>query len=147
MLQVGLINQFLAENTIAVVGVSRDGDLPANHIYKKLKENHYKVYPVNPNTGTVEGDKCYPSVDSLPNKPDAVMLASTPRVSEEVVTECIASGIKNIWMHRGIGNGSYSEQATELCKRNGIEPITNGCPMMFVGKVDWFHRFFRWLKK
>jgi predicted CoA-binding protein len=147
MLQVGLIHQFLAEKTIAVVGVSRDGDLPANHIYKKLRENNYRVYPVNPNAETVEGDKCYRSIGSLPSKPDAVMLASTPRVSEEVVTECITSGIKNIWMHRGIGEGSYSSVAEKYCRDHNVEPITNGCPMMFVGKVDWFHKFFRWIKK
>jgi hypothetical protein len=50
-------------------------------------------------------------------------------------------------MHRGIGKGSYSEDATEMFKKEGIEVITNGCPFMFLKPVDPFHGLLKWVKK
>jgi len=146
MLQTKLIQQFLRGHVIAVVGVSRKKDIPANAIFQKFKQADYKVYAINPNTEDIDEIKCYPNINSLPFKPDSVLLAAKPQVSESAVEECISLGIKNVWMHRGIGIGSYSKKADLKCRENGIEAITNGCPMMFVKPVDPFHRIFKWFK-
>lgn len=147
MLQVELIQDFLSKEHIAVVGVSRKNDIPANYIFDKLKDNGYSVYPINPNTRSIKGEICYDSLHALPMAPEAVLLAGTPEVSAQTIDQCVELKIPIVWMHRGIGAGSYSKIAEEKCKRNGIEVITNGCPMMFIGKVDWFHLFLKWLKK
>jgi hypothetical protein len=147
MLQLELIQGFLQNQKIAVVGVSRKGDIPANEIFKRLNANGYKVFPVNPNASEVEGKTCYPAIKDIPEKPDAVMLASTPEVSDQVIDECGEMGIKWAWMHHGMGKGSYSKTAVDKAKSLGINLVHNGCPMMFVGSVDPFHKFFRWLKK
>ena len=146
MLQTELIQKFLHGHVIAVIGVSRKKDIPANAIFQKFKKAGYEVYPINPNAQDIDGIKCYPDINSLPSKPDSVLLAGKPQVSEAVVEECISNDIKNIWMHRGIGEGSYSKKADKKCQENGIEAITNGCPMMFVSPVDPFHRIFKWFK-
>ncbi len=147
MLQTDLINEFLSKKIIAVIGVSREGQLPANYIYKKFRENDYKVFQINPNADEIENDICYHSISELPEKPDAVFLASTPEVSEKAMLECSEQKIPIVWMHRGIGKGSYSKKAEQIGQELGIKVINNGCPMMFVGKVDWFHRIARWFKK
>jgi hypothetical protein len=147
MLQIDLIEEFLDKKTIAVVGVSRKGKNPANLILKKFKSAGYETYGINPKATEIDGEKCYPDIGSLPIKPEAVMLAGPPGVSESAVLDCIEGKVSIVWMHRGMGEGSYSEKAEEECKANGIKVITNGCPMMFVGKVDPFHRVFRWFKK
>ncbi len=146
MLQHKEIESFLQQKIIAVVGVSKSGDLPANYIFEKFRDNNYTVYAINPNAQTVNDTRCYPDIKSTPEKPEAVVLASTPTVSLQVARQCIELGIKHIWMHRGIGAGSFEPEAEELCKANQISPIVNGCPMMFVGKVDFFHRFLKWTK-
>lgn len=146
MLQHKEIASFLQQKIIAVVGVSREGNLPANYILEKFRDNNYTVYPINPNTQSVNDLPCYPDISVTPEKPHAVVLASTPAVSLQVVRKCIELGIKHIWMHRGIGMGSYEPEAEKLCKVNHITPIVNGCPMMFVGKIDFFHRFLKWTK-
>jgi predicted CoA-binding protein len=146
MLQTELIHKFLHGHVIAVIGVSRKKDIPANAIFQKFKQAGYEVYPINPYTEDIDGIKCYPDINSLPSKPDSVLLAGKPQVSESTVEECISLDIKYIWMHRGIGQGSYSKKADTKCRENGIEPITNGCPMMFVKPVDPFHRIFKWFK-
>jgi len=146
MLQKDLIQEFLGKKRIAVVGVSRKGDLPANYIFKKFKKGGYSVYPINPNANEVEGEKCYPDIYSLPEIPEAILMAGTPEVSEKCMEDCVKNKIPIVWMHRGIGKGSYSVKAEENAKRNGIKVISNGCPMMFISKVDGFHKFLSWIK-
>jgi len=147
MLQLEYIAEFLNKKIISVVGVSRKGDIPANAIFNKFKAAGYETYAVNPNTDEVAGEKCYASIGLLPTKPEAVVLAGPPSVTEKVVADCITAKIPIVWMHRGIGRGSFSEKAAEVCKANGIKVITNGCPMMFVSPVDPFHRIYKWFKK
>ncbi len=146
MLQIDLIRQFLAKKVIAVVGVSRKGDIPANYIFKRFKDSGYQAFPINPNAEEIGGEKVFASLKDLPKKPEAVLLAGTPEVSEKTVTDCVEANVPIVWMHRGIGNGSYSESATNELLKNDIHVITNGCPMMFIPKVDIFHRIFRWFK-
>ena len=66
MLQKDLISKFLESKTVAVFGVSRKGDIPANYIYRKFKQAGFETFAINPNTSEIEGDKCYPALDSIP---------------------------------------------------------------------------------
>ncbi len=147
MLQLDEIHKFLSNKHIALVGVSRKGDIPSNEIYKKFKSAGYDMYPVNPNMDTFMDETCYPDLNSIPEKPEAVFLAASPEVSEAMVEECAQLGIDQVWMHRGLGKGSYSEKAATYCKEKGITAITNGCPFMFIKPVDGFHKTLRWFKK
>ncbi len=147
MLQLDLIHEFLDKKVIAVVGVSRNGDLPANHIYQKFKQLGYETYQVNPNSEEIDGDKCYPDLGGLPSKAEAVLLGGRPEVSSTTIDECGELDIPIVWMHKGFGQGSYSEEAVEKCNKAGIKAIVNGCPLMFLGKVDPFHKVLRWFKK
>ena len=147
MLQTELIMDFLNSKVIAVVGVSRKGDIPANHIFRKFRDSGYKTFPINPNTTEIEGTTCYPDLGSLPENADAVVLASTPDVSEQMVEEVHSLGASIVWMHHGMGTGSYSSEAEKKYLERGVKVINNGCPMMFLSPVDGFHKVFRWFKK
>ena len=147
MLQVDLIQEFLRKERIAVVGVSRKNDIPANEIFNRFKRNGYHTYQINPNSRSINGEICFETLHDLPMAPEAVMLAGSPKVSEQLAEDCARLKIPIVWMHKGIGVGSYSAVAEEKYKKHGIKVITNGCPLMFVGKVDIFHKFVKWLKK
>ena len=140
------IKAFLNLETIAVLGYSTDGNQPANIIYKKLEKNKYKVFAVNPKANQIKDVVCYPNVEALPQQVQAAVLCTPANASEQAVKECAANGIKHIWMHKGIGVGSYNAQAFETAKALGLEVIPGGCPMMFV-KPDIFHRCMGWLQK
>ena len=43
------VAEFLGKKHIAVAGVSRDLQQPANAIYRKLRGAGYQVYAINPN--------------------------------------------------------------------------------------------------
>ena len=69
------------------------------------------------------------------------MIATNPSKSAAVAQECKDLGITRVWMHRSMGAGSVSEEATRLCRDNGIACLAGGCPLMFGRPSDGFHRF------
>ena len=137
--------EFLAQERIAVAGVSRDSRQAANAIYRKLREHGYDVVPVNPNAEEVEGDRAYPSVAAIPTRPDGVLIATHPDAAAVVARDCVDAGVPRVWMHRSFGTGSVSSEATDLCRSAGVAVLEGGCPMMFLEPVDVAHRCFRWI--
>lgn len=141
-----LANEFLAQEHIAVVGVSRGGGMTANVIYKKLRQQGNHVYPINPNAESVEGDVCYPNVAALPNQVGGVVVVARPSVVEQVVKECVEAGIPRLWMHEnglmGKAASSVSDEAVAYGREHGMTIIAGGCPMMF---MEFGHKCMRWM--
>jgi predicted CoA-binding protein len=122
-----LVESFLnKKNVIAVVGASREPEKYGLRVYKDLKSGGYKVYPVNPNADEVLGDKCYASLEALPERPVVVDVVVPPKVTEEIVKTCKNLGITKVWMQPG----SESETAIKFCKDNNIAVIFGKCIMV-----------------
>jgi len=145
-----LVQDFLAQEKIAVVGVSDQRETGCNLAYRKLKETGYAVSAVNPRLTSFEGDPCYPDLKSIPEKPDAVFILTNPKVTEEVVQQCVDLGIQRVWMHCLMGTKpglaasmtSVSQDAVRMCRENGIEVIPGSCPNQFL-KPDVGHAIMR----
>ncbi len=135
---------FLASKRVAVTGVSRTPKTHgSNNVYKRLRERGYEVFAVNPNTGQVEGDRCYRDLASIPGGVEAVVIATRPEIAEDTMRECAELGIKQVWMHRGPGPGSVSAAATGYGRQHGITVIDGGCPLMFEPTADFGHKVMR----
>lgn len=76
---------FLAQKIIAVVGVSDKRETGCNLNHQKFKKGGYKVYAVNQRISTFDGTPCYPDLESIPEKPDAVFMLTSPKVTEHIV--------------------------------------------------------------
>ena len=139
------VEDFLTQEHIAIVGVSRAPSETANFIYRTLRDVGYHVKAVNPNAHELEGDPCYPDLASIPGGVDAVLLVTRPEVSERVVRECAELGIPRVWMHRSFGEGSVSAEAVRFCHEHGIRVIPGGCPMMFRHRADLGHKCMRFV--
>jgi uncharacterized protein len=145
-----LVQDFLAQKKIAVVGVSDKRETGCNLAYKNFKQNGYQVYAVNPRITTYDGSTCYPDLKSIPEKPDGVFILTSPKVAEQVVQQCVDLGIKYVWMHCIMGTKpglaasmtSVSQSAVEMCKANGITVIPGSCPSQFL-KPDFAHALMR----
>jgi predicted CoA-binding protein len=140
----GPVAAFLQGRRFAVAGVSREGKLPANAIFRKLKAAGYDAVPVNPNAATVEGVPCYPNLGAIPGPVDGLVIAAHPDVAAGLVHQAAALGVKHVWFHRSFGDGSVSSAALDACRAAGIAPIVGGCPLMYCAPVDFPHRCFRW---
>ena len=138
------IAAFLRGRRIAVAGVSRQPGQAANAIYRKLEASGYEVFPVNPKAAEVEGARCYAEVGAVPGTLDGVVIATAPAASIEVVRQCADHGVKRVWFHRSIGDGSVSDEAVKECAARGIDAIVGGCPLMFCEPVDLGHKCMKW---
>jgi len=145
-----MVQGFLAQKKIAVVGVSDKRETGCNLAYTKFKENGYQVYAVNPRITTFNGDPCYADLKSVPEKVEAVFILASPKVTDQVVQQCVDLGIKHVWMHCMMGTkpglaasmSSVSQEAVEKCKANGIAVIPGSCPNQFL-KADFGHAMMR----
>ena len=117
---------FYKKNVFAVVGASRDPRKYGYQVYKDLKNAGYEVYPVNPNAREILGDKCYPSLEKLPVKPDVVDVVVPPKVTERTVEICERLGITKVWMQPS----SESEKAIKFCEKNSIDMVYGVCVMI-----------------
>jgi uncharacterized protein len=147
-----MVQDFLSQKKIAVVGVSDKRDTGCNLAYNKFKENGYQVYPVNPRISEFHGQACYPDLKSIPEVPDAVFILASPKVTEEIVQQCVDLGVKHVWMHCMMGTKpglaasmtSVSQDAVQVCRENDIQVIPGSCPNQFL-KPDLGHAMMRGL--
>jgi uncharacterized protein len=137
------VHDFLAQRSLAIVGVSRSGKKFGNAIYRTLKQNGYKVFPIHPVAETVEGVPCYPDFQSLPEKVGGVVLCIPPLQTEEALQHAFNAGIRQVWMQQG----SESQAAIQYCEKVGINAVYGHCILMFSEPVATFHRFHRWIWK
>ena len=145
-----MVKDFLAQKKIAVVGVSDKRETGCNMAYNKFKENGYQVFAVNPRISTFNGEPCYPDLISIPDKPEAVFILASPKVTDQIVQQCADLGIKHVWMHCMMGTKpglaqsmtSVSQEAVEVCNANGITVIPGSCPNQFL-KPDFGHAMMR----
>lgn len=135
---------FLSAKRLAVAGVSRSGQQPANAIFRKLRDSGFDAIPINPHANQLEGTPCYSDLAAVPGVVDGLMVVTHPVVAESLVRQAAARGIQNVWFHRSFGEGSVSEAALRACTELGIRPIVGGCPLMYCEPVDVAHRCMRW---
>jgi predicted CoA-binding protein len=107
----------------AVVGVSQDPQKYGYEVFEALKKNGYKVYPVNPKYTKVDEQQCYPSLQALPEKPEVVVTATSPAVTERVAQSCVQLGIGTLWMPPQ----TWSEASVAICDTHAIQEIHDLC--------------------
>jgi predicted CoA-binding protein len=145
-----MVDAFLEQKRIAVVGVSDRRDTGCNAAYDRFKAAGYEVVPVNPRLSEYDGTPCYSNLREMPDKPDAVFILTNPAVTDEIVDECVELGVKHVWMHCMMGTRpglaesmtSVSQAAVEKCQAHGIAVIPGSCPNQFLNP-DFGHRLMR----
>lgn len=136
------IDRFLQGDRLAIAGMSRNPKQFANVVARELRDRGYEVLPVNPNADEIEGVRCYRSVAELPDV-DGVLVMVPATEAAAVVEQCAAHGIERVWLHRGVGRGSVSDEATAAAHAAGIDVVDGACPLMFLPEAGWFHRLHR----
>ena len=116
-------------SSIAVVGASKNPQKIGHLILKNLKEYGFKgrIYPVNPNADEILGLKAYPSVSSIPEPVDVVVVSvpapKVPKVIEDAgkagakFAVIIASGFKEV------GNVELEKRVVETARRYGMRVL------------------------
>jgi predicted CoA-binding protein len=136
-----MVDDFLAQRTLAVVGVSRKAEKFGNMVYRELKAKGYRVFPVNSHAEEIAGERCYPSLSALPEPVGGVVIVVPPAETERVVQDAAAAQIRRIWMQQG----AESDAALRFCADNGMSVVSGECIMMFAPPVGFGHGLHRWV--
>ena len=136
------IDEFLAQKTLAIVGVSRGGKKFGNMILKDLTRIGYRLLPVHPEAAEVDGVKAFPSLAALPEPVGGVIVVVPPARTEAVVKEAAAQGIRRVWLQQG----AESAAAIKFCEEHGISVVHGECVLMYPKPATaWFHGAHRWI--
>lgn len=122
------INTFLDCREFAVSGASTNRAKYGNKVLRCYAQNGRIVNPINPRAEEIEGLKTYSSVKDLPSNLCGLSIITPPKITEQIVEEAIAFGIKNIWMQPG----AESAVAIENCLNNNINLIADGSCLLVV---------------
>jgi len=122
------IEAFLAAPAIAVVGASNDSEKYGHMCYACLLNYGRKAYPVNPRATAILGNPVYPNLAALPEKVQSISVITPPAVTEKVIDEAIASGVKNIWLQPG----AESPAAIKRAVNAGLNVIHSGPCLLVV---------------
>lgn len=142
------MSEFLARRRLAVVGVSRDPRSFSRAVFAELRRRGYEVVPVNPiGDGEVEGVPFVQRVQDVDPPAEAALLMTPPAVTTQVVKDCAEAGIRQVWMHRGVGSGSASPAAMAYCREHGIAVVADACPFMYLPKAGFVHRAHGWCRR
>ncbi|HEY5731847.1 MAG TPA: CoA-binding protein [Anaerolineales bacterium] len=113
----------LSANTVASVGLSSSDEKESYWIVFFLKEQGYRMIPVNPKADEILGEKAYPSLSDIPDKVDVVQVFRRPEDVPPVVEEAIKIGAKVVWMQEGIVN----EEAARMAREAGLQVVMGVC--------------------
>ncbi len=97
--------------SIAVVGLSPNPDRPSHGVAAALQQFGYKIIPVRPGVERVLGETAYARLTDLPQAPDLVDVFRAPEHVDEIVDDCIALGVKALWLQEDVVNDAAALRA------------------------------------
>jgi predicted CoA-binding protein len=113
----------VSTRTIASVGLSSNQQKESYWIASYLKEQGYRVIPVNPTADEILGEKAYADLESVPEKIDVVQVFRRSEDVPPVVDDAIKAGAKVVWMQEGIVNEAAAQKAREA----GLQVVMDAC--------------------
>jgi predicted CoA-binding protein len=135
-----VIDDFLAQKSLALVGVSRNGEGFGNVIRKELSAKGYELFVVHPEVERIGEQACVRSLVEVADRVGGVILVTPPSHARALVEECAALGIRRVWMQQG----AESAEAIRFCEEHGIAAVHHACVLMFAEPAGWVHRAHRW---
>jgi predicted CoA-binding protein len=109
--------------TVAVVGLSNDPEKYSHEVGSYLKEQGYRIIPVNPTEEEVIGERAYETVDQIPERVDVVDVFLPPEKTSEIAEDAVRAGAKALWLQEGIENA----EARRIAEEGGLAYIEDRC--------------------
>lgn len=115
-----------SDTTVAVVGATDNPHKYGAVIYRDLKRKEFKLYPVNPNRPTVDGDPAYALLADLPEAPTIVDIVVPPPATLKVLQSARELGYMNVWVQPG----AESPEVMSYLQDHGFNYLANACIMV-----------------
>jgi predicted CoA-binding protein len=122
------IAKFLSSPAFGVAGASTSREKYGNKVLRCYLQKGRRAVPVHPREPAIEGVACAASVGELPADVQSISVVTPPPVTEQVVEQAIARGIRNVWMQPG----AESPRAVARCEAAGVNVIADGTCLLVV---------------
>ena len=109
--------------TIAVLGLSDNPERPSFRVAQAMQALGYRIIPVRPGQREVLGAPAFATLAEVPGVPDLVDVFRAAEHIPGIVDECIAKGVKRLWLQEGVVN----EAAAEKARAAGITVVMDRC--------------------
>jgi predicted CoA-binding protein len=114
--------------TIAVVGFSPRPERPSHRIARALRAFGFRVIAVRPGISEAFGERAYAHLADVPERVDLVDIFRNPQDAGPIVDDCIALGIKRVWLQDGVVDHDAARRAVDA----GLFTVMDRCIMR-----DW----------
>ncbi|MDO8988983.1 MAG: bifunctional acetate--CoA ligase family protein/GNAT family N-acetyltransferase [Sideroxyarcus sp.] len=90
------LNPLFAPKSVAVFGASDRIDSVGQIVFKNMLDGGFKgkLYPVNAKNAEVQGQKAYPTIGSIGEPVELVVIATPPQTVPGIIEECGTHGVK-----------------------------------------------------
>jgi predicted CoA-binding protein len=116
---------------LAVVGLSADWYRPSYFAAKYMQEHGYRVIPVNPRYDSILGEKCYKTLQDIPEPVDLVDVFRKTQDVRPIAEQAIAIKAKVLWQQLGVRN----EEAATRARAAGLESVMDRCVKIEHGRL------------
>lgn len=99
---------------IAVVGLSKDESKPSYRVASYLKQQGYRIIPVNPTVDELLGEKGYPSLTDIPERVDIIDVFRPSEAIPPIAAQAAAMVPSCLWLLLGITHSSAEEVAAKV---------------------------------
>lgn len=119
----------MSQPTVAIIGASADRSKFGNKSVRAHAAQGYRVFPVNPKGGEIEGLPAYASLSDIPVAHlDRISMYVPPAVGLKLLDEIAAKGCDELWLNPG----SDSDELADAARARGLNPII-ACSIVDVG--------------
>ena len=118
-----IVESILKMKIIAVVGISANSQRPSNYVSDYMKNNGYKIIPVNPFHDNILNETSFPNLLNIPYPVDVVNVFRRSEFVLPIIKDAIKIKAKAIWLQDGV----ISEEGAELAAEAKLLFIMNDC--------------------
>lgn len=124
----GDVEDLLAMDTWAVVGLSDNRNRAAWGVASFLQGKGKRIVPVHPSAALVHGEQGVASLADVPVPVDVVDCFVRSELVGPVVDAAIAIGARGMWMQLGVVDAAAAGRARDA----GLTVVMDRCP-----KIEW----------
>ena len=109
--------------TVAILGASCSRHKFGNKAVRAFLRQGYEVFPVNPESETIEGRRVFKTIGDVPVRPQMVSVYLPPEVLFGVLPEIAARSCDELWLNPGTESDAVLAEAERL----GLNTIQACC--------------------
>jgi acetate---CoA ligase (ADP-forming) len=129
------LKRFFNPSSVAIVGASRTKGKVGYELLRSMLEAGYEgsIFPINPNTDTIEGLKCYPNLASIGQTPELVIISVPAKAVPDVMQQCVKVGSKAViiitsgFKEVGKEGKELEKRVIQIAKQGHIRVIGPNC--------------------